>query len=238
MKINRLQGLHGAAAATGVVIIIDVFRACTTACYALDRGPGRYWLAGSCSTAARIATESTSALLIGKPELGSTLAYHIPNSPTRVADVEVEGRAVIHRTAAGARGVVVAERADAIFLGCFANAGSTIARIGQLGPAVVSIVAMGHEGNAPAPEDDLCAGYLEARLRGQTLDIAPFVPGLKSSSGAYFFGASQAEYPSSDFASCLELDRFEFAIEARRSGDAALIWATPPVSDTRPHWKR
>jgi 2-phosphosulfolactate phosphatase len=228
MKLNRLQGHHGATQATGTVVIVDVFRACTTACHGLDRGPACYWLTSSSASAARIASETSRPLLIGKPEKGSALGYHIPNSPTRVASVAVEGRDIIHRTTAGARGVIAALHSDTVLLGCFANASATVARIGQLKPEVVSIVAMGHEGNEPTPEDDLCADYLAMKLQGQELDILPFFSALRSTSGAYFFGDTQDEYPSSDFAHCLELDRFDFAVEARRSGDAAEIWATWP----------
>ena len=47
MKINRLSLIDGARKATDLTVIIDVFRAFSTACYAFDQGAKKIIVVGS-----------------------------------------------------------------------------------------------------------------------------------------------------------------------------------------------
>ncbi len=51
MKIKILQLLDGAKEATGLTVIIDVFRAFSTACYAYDNGAKKIIPVGEMTTA-------------------------------------------------------------------------------------------------------------------------------------------------------------------------------------------
>lgn len=205
-----------------VTVVIDVFRSFTTACYVLDNRPSSYKLAENCSVISRLALQTISPILIGKPEKGSPVTYSIPNSPTRVIDRGVTDQHVLHRTAAGAKGVLLSKDADVILLAGFVNAQATANYISKLNQPDLKFMPMGHEGITPSLEDDLCCSYIQALLQGKKLDLQPFIPQLKEGPGKYFFDEDQAQYPRHDFVLCMETDRFNFAIQAIVEGD----WAT------------
>lgn len=136
----------------GVTVVIDVFRAFTTAPYVLEKKPETYMLATKSTVISRLASEFPAPLLIGKPEIGATLHYNIPNSPTRVKEVQVTGQNVLHRTEGGAKGVLDAKGADLILVAGLANAEATAQYIKKLINPKVTIVPMGHEATTPSLE--------------------------------------------------------------------------------------
>jgi len=231
MKITLLRGLEEAARARGIVIVIDVFRAFTVACHAFAGGASGYLLAPTSAVAARLATHHPDALLVGKPEVGASLRYHIPNSPTRLLEQRLAGRTIVHRTGAGVPGVLAAEEADEILTGAVVNAGAIVRCLQQGAPEHVSLLIMGHEGSGADLEDELCARLIQARLAGEPFDLAPWRARLRASAGHYFLTEAQQEYPREDFDRCLALDRFDFILRAELLGDHAQLHAVavPPA---------
>lgn len=224
MQIETHHLLEGAANATGVVVIIDVFRASTTTCYVMSQSPTDYFLVGDSITVAQLKKADSQAFLIGKPEGGLEPQYDIPNSPTLSLHHDLSTRVVVHRTAAGARGVLNALRADEVLVAGFVNVGATVTYIQNQKSSVVSLVCMGHEGTLPAPEDELCAEFFMARLKGgEGVADRERIHTLRLTSGAYFFGEAQGEYPTADFERCLEIDRFAFAVRAEQIGSYARL---------------
>lgn len=225
--------LHRAREATGLVVIIDVFRAFTTACYVADRSPAAYYLLTASEAAASVPSLGGNPLLVGKAELGVDLGYHIPNSPTLARAVDVEGRAVLHRSGAGAKGVLAATAAHEIITGSFVNAAAVARYIRRKQPPRISIVPMGHEAGTPSLEDDLCAACIAALVRGERFDLSPHLDALRTGPGKYFFEGA-AEYPAEDFDRCLERDRFDFVLQATLRGDyAELRRLDPDLEPTR-----
>jgi 2-phosphosulfolactate phosphatase len=223
MRIQTAGLLRGAEQARGLAIIIDVFRAFTTACYALSAAPRDYLAVADTRAAARIAACSERPFLIGKPELGASLTYDIPNSPTRLLASTLTGSTAIHRTGAGARGILHATEAEEVIAASLVNAGAAARYAAARDPDVVTLVCMGHEGTAPSAEDEVCAELIEARLRGRSFDLKARLPSLREGPGRYFFGDEQLEYPREDFDRCTEVDRFTFILRAARLGDHARL---------------
>jgi 2-phosphosulfolactate phosphatase len=203
-----------------VTVVIDVFRAFATAAYILHQRPREYLLTSTSASAGRLAAADPDALLVGKPEIGARIAYHIPNSPTRVVESQIAGRRVVHRTEAGARGVLAAD--GIVLVAGFVNARATAAWLRRM-RAHVRFWPMGHEAASPTLEDDLCAACIESLLIGRTFDLSPHREALREGTGRYFFGEDQWQYPHEDFERCLELDRFGFAIQAEVRGDHARL---------------
>ncbi|WP_341760885.1 2-phosphosulfolactate phosphatase [Candidatus Tisiphia endosymbiont of Thecophora atra] len=206
-----------------VVVIIDVFRAFTTAAYVLDRNPTIYMLAKESTIISRLATNFNNPLLIGKSEKGVDLIYDIPNSPTRVRAVTIAGRSVLHRTEAGAWGVLLAKEADIILAAGFVNAGATAEYIKTLSNAKVIIIPMGHEGTTPSLEDNVCAEYIKDLINGKKTNLTKFLSILRESSGKYFFSQDQWQYPKEDFFRCLKIDHFNFIIKATIMDNYAIL---------------
>ena len=68
MKTEIHHLIEGARAATGVAVIIDVFRAFSVACYAFGNGAARMIPVGDAETAYRLKRENPAFLLIGEIE--------------------------------------------------------------------------------------------------------------------------------------------------------------------------
>ena len=221
--IRRLPiPLARARTATGLTVIIDVFRAFTTACHVAARSPRAYQLVTSSAAAQAVLSLDPLPVLIGKAEFGVDLRYDIPNSPAHSATVEVQDRVVLHRSGAGAKGVLAATQADEVITGSFANAAAVARYIRSRSAERVTLVPMGHEAGTPSLEDDLCARCIAALVDGQDFDIGPHRAALRAGSGRYFFEGA-AEYPLEDFELCLERDRFDFVLRAELLGDHALL---------------
>lgn len=206
-----------------VVVIVDVFRAFTTACHILNKNPASYTLALRSTAIGKLKSKLPRVLLIGKPEKGTSLIYDIPNSPARVNEAHVANRHVLHRTEAGAKGILHAKEADVVLAASFVNAEATAKYIQKLSNPYVKIIPMGHEAMTPSLEDNLCAEYIEAFLKGQKINIDSYLTRLKETSGKYFFEDDQWQYPSEDFYYCLDTNRFDFAICAEVHEDFAVL---------------
>lgn len=203
-------------------VVIDVFRAFTTACHVLSAGPAAYLMVATSEAALVLRRSHPGALMIGKPEVGEDCLYDIPNSPLLATRADIRGRVVIHRTAAGAPGLINLAAEGPALAACFANLAATVRTIRSSGRRCW-LSPMGHEGKEPSLEDDLCAEAIMLALDGRRLDLTPHLPSLRMGSGRYFFGADQAQYPQEDFALCLSLDVFDFPIWARRHGDYVML---------------
>lgn len=206
-----------------IFVIIDVFRAFTTAGYVLNKAPSEYILAKDSEVLSLLKNDTQEPLLIGKYEVGADLKYDIPNSPTRVDEGKISNRQVLHRTEAGARGVLQASEADVILCAGFCNAQASVDFIKKYDNPRVVFCPMGHEATTPTLEDHTCALYLQTLLQGVKLDLSPFDEAHQKGSGKYFFSEDQWQYPREDFQKCLEVDRFDFAIRASLKENYALL---------------
>lgn len=206
-----------------VTVIVDAFRAFATASYVLERSPMQYFYATKSSVLAKLASNFNNPLFIGKNEKGENINYNIPNSPTRVTEVEVTDRVILHRTEAGAKGILAATDADIILAAAFVNARATARYIRKLSEPKVTIIPMGHEAVNPSIEDDICAQYILFLINGKQLDLKPFIPVLKKGSGKYFFTEDQWQYPREDFKRCLKANCFNFTIQAKLHDNYAIL---------------
>lgn len=224
IKIEHASLHSGCSDAQDIVVVVDAFRAFATACAVLAQHPADYFIVSDSATASRLAGRHPDRILIGKPEIGASLVYDLPNSPSRAGMVNLTGRTVIHRTTAGAGGVLLATRSSCVLAAGFGNVRATARHIRQLRPCSVTIVAIGHEGRTPALEDDLCSQCIGAAIRDDAFDLSPYQNSLREGPGRYLVGGPSDEYPEADFAMCLHVDRYDFAIRANlHSGYASLV---------------
>lgn len=131
-----------------IIVVIDVFRAFTTAAYILDQNPKHYYFTNKSSVVRRL--QQQSSILVGKPEIGEALPYTVPNSPTRVRELPLNNKVVIHRTEAGGNGVMNAQNADLILVLSFPTLHATVRYLKHFKKAQIIIRPMGHEGVTPS----------------------------------------------------------------------------------------
>jgi 2-phosphosulfolactate phosphatase len=220
MTIEILQLLEGARQATGMAVIIDVFRAFSTACYAIDRGAGPVYPAGTIEEAFFLKKEFTGSLLVGERNEQKPEGFDFGNSPSHILDAEVKGKIIVHTTSSGTQGIVNVRNADQIITGCFVNAGAIVRYIRKLNPQNVSLVCMGYACQYPTDEDTFCAEYIRNELLGLPTDWDNMVETIRKGTGARFFEPeSQTWAPSTDFDMCLRRNIFDFVLKAEKENE-------------------
>ena len=198
-----------ARAARGVVVVIDVFRAFTTAAAALANGAERIVMCGDLDEALRLRTSGVGRYAMGERRSLRPEDFDFGNSPLEIAGRDFTGETLIQTTSNGTRGVLAALGAERVYAGAFVTADATAAAIAASGPAETTLVAMGDD--ARADEDELCALYLRARLNGLAPDRDAVAAAARSLTPRLSWGTISA----GDVDACLEIGTRPFAIRIR-----------------------
>ena len=215
--------VRDAREATGTAIIIDVFRAFTTAAIAFDRGATRITLVAEAEDALELYRSGVGDLLIGEVDGKRPEGFDFGNSPHEMSQADVSGKSLVQSTRAGTVGVAAAGNADTIYLGSFVVAQAMVNSILRQQPDVVSIIAMGDQGRVRSDEDEQCGIYLRNILEGRKPDFAA-VQSLIMTGGATqkFYDPGQPQYHPEDVDLALQIDRFPFAMRITRE-DGLLV---------------
>ncbi|WP_075187160.1 2-phosphosulfolactate phosphatase [Teredinibacter haidensis] len=222
MQIEFVDFVAGARNAQGLVVVIDVFRAFTTACYCLDAGAEKIIAVGDSEQALNYRYQLNQCVLLGERFGRKLPGFDFGNSPSEIAGQSLQGKTVIHTTHAGTQGLVNAVGADEVLTGAFVNARATANYILAREPERVTLVRMGLNADTRSDEDWFYADYLAAILNGDAVDDATVYQKLKASPfSARFFDETQPWSPAADFECCLAFNTFDFVLKARRLDDQA-----------------
>lgn len=217
MEIEILQLLEGAKKAQGLVVIIDVFRAFSTACYAFDSGIQRIYPVGDLEKAYQMKKQNPEFILVGERNEQKPEGFDFGNSPSQLLGTNLNGKTMVHTTSSGTQGIANAINADEILTGSFVNAGAIIEYIRKQNPAKVSLVCMGYSCQYPTDEDTLLAVYIKNELEGIPNDFQAMAEQIKKGDGARFFAPEKQEWaPMADFDLCLSLNRFNFVLKVEQ----------------------
>lgn len=209
--------------ATGIVIVIDVLRAFSTAAYAFSRGAKEILLVSTVEEALALRSQVPNSKVMGEVGGLPPEGFDFGNSPAQIREQDLTGLTLIQRTGAGTQGAVRSKKADILVAASFVVAGSTVEYISRLEPAEVTFVITGIHNN---DEDLACAEYLEALLKGQRPDTKPFVQRVYDSRDALqHLDPAQPAFPLSDLDYCTRIDHFDFIMPISRE-DGKLIMRT------------
>ena len=226
MNINILQLIEGAKVASGITVVIDVFRAFSTACYAVDKGIRRIYPVGDINQAYQLKEEHPDYLLVGERNEQKPEGFDFGNSPDQLINTPFAARTMIHTTSSGTQGIVNATNADEILTGSFVNAGAIVRYIRAKNPTTVSLVCMGYACEYPTDEDTLCAEFIKNELEGKNNDFAGMIATIKAGDGARFFDPDKQSWsPENDFHLCTQLNRFNFVLKVEKEGE--LVYLRP-----------
>ncbi|RPI58665.1 MAG: 2-phosphosulfolactate phosphatase [Chloroflexi bacterium] len=236
-RVRRHSLLDGARRAEGVAVVIDVYRAFTSAALMLHLGAEKLVLVAEAEAALDL-KRSLGALAVGEREGRKVPGFDLGNSPAEVLAAGralFEGRVVAQRTSAGVQGAVAAARhCEKVFLGSYLTAAATARAIAALSPPpeVVSLVAMGWAGRVATPDDEGCADYLEHLLTGRPYDhVATLQRIVEDEATIKFVRGDQPHYPPEDPIYCLQRDLLDFCLLLGHEGDrlvARAFWAPAP----------
>lgn len=170
MEIRVDSLIEGAKRAKGTVVIIDVYRAFTTASVAFEQGVSKILFVATIEEALEAKASGLADYCVGEVDGIPPQGFDFGNSPYELSKVDLAGKVIVHRTSAGTVGVTAAAGAEHIYGGALVNARATVNHVLASRPSLVTIVAMGLNGVTRTDEDEQCALYMRNLLLGRRPD--------------------------------------------------------------------
>lgn len=209
--------------ATGVVIVVDVLRAFSTAAYAFSRGADKIILVGDVEEALSLKSQIADSKAMGEARGLPPEGFDYGNSPTQIREQDLSGITIIQRTGAGTQGAVRCKNADVLLAASFVVADATVKYVRSLAPADVTFVITG-ETYSGGEEDFACAEYLESLFKGQNVDAKPFIQRVYDCKDAVeHLDPDRPEFPVTDLEHCTHIDAFNFAMPITKENDLLVM---------------
>jgi 2-phosphosulfolactate phosphatase len=213
MEIRRFSLIDGAKQAQGLAVVIDVFRAFTTAAYAMNNGAEKIIPVETVKEAFEMKKKCQHAVLMGERSGKQVEGFDYGNSPYEIENVDFTGLTVVQTTSAGTRGLIEANGADIVLPGSFVIADAIVDYINKSNMEIVSLVAMGWGGRIKSPEDENLAKYIEMKLKGLEPNFVVMKEEIRAHpEGAKFFDRTQNTFVEGDFHAAMDLNRFDFCL--------------------------
>jgi 2-phosphosulfolactate phosphatase len=196
----------------GLVVVIDVIRAFTTAAYAFHKGAKEILIVKDVEEAFQLYDKYPDYLLMGEVGGKKIEGFHFGNSPYEISKQDLAGKTLIQRTSSGTQGIALCKGKDnRVLASSFVVAKATCKRIKQLNPAIVSLMSTGS-----GSEDQALADYLEVLLKEGSTDHLPYIEQVTTSPTA-------SRNPPEDIDACAQLDTFDFAMEVFSEGECQVL---------------
>ena len=214
----------------GVVVVVDVLRAFTTAAYALAGGAAAIWLVAGVDEALELGRSLPGALVMGELHGRRPPGFDLSNSPVEVARAALEGRVLVQRTSAGTQGAVAATGAERLFAASLVCASATAAAVRATGLGAPAYVITGRFPDQPhSGSDDLATARLIERARtGQALAAAATAAEVAGSDeAARTLAVGEGHVHPGDVEAAVAVDRFDFAMEVERLDDSLRLVRRP-----------
>lgn len=215
----NIKIIHNAKEATGIAVIIDVFRAFTVEPYIINNGAKMLIPVGDKQIAYNFKEKNNQYILVGERNGIKLPGFDFGNSPSQLENINFTGKTVIHTTSCGTQGIVRAENAQEIITGSFVNAQAIAKYIQSVNIEDVSIVSLSKPNQLPEEEDELCAQYIKSLLEDHPIsNIKEKLEKLKETRGSRFFCEdTQDNFPERDFYLCTELNKFNFVLRVNKN---------------------
>jgi 2-phosphosulfolactate phosphatase len=226
----RYTTLEDCHTANGVVIVIDVLRAFSTAAYAFSRGIKEIILVSSVEEALSLKSCLPNAKAMGEVGGLPPPGFDFGNSPTYLSLEELSGITLIQRTGAGTQGAVRSQNAEVMLAASFVVADATARFVSNLGTRKVTFVITGKYGNR-GDEDLACAEYLEALMKRDQPAREPFIQRVFASRDALqHLDPAETGFPLSDLYYCTQIDKFDFALPITREDGRLIMRCVIPAT--------
>ncbi len=217
MEIEILQLTEGAKKAKGLTVVIDVFRAFSTACYVFAAGAEKIIPIEHVEEAFELKKVMSDVVMLGERFERKVPGFDFGNSPTHVMNQNFKGKTIVMTTSSGTKGIANASLSDEIITGSFVNADAIVRYILKKDPQIISLVCMGYEGRYPTQEDTFLAEYVRDKLLGMEPDFDKMKEMLTIGDGARLLDPANHEWsPSTDFELCLDPNRFNFVLKIEK----------------------
>ncbi len=219
MRISR-GTLDTCPSLEGTVVIIDVLRAFTTACYAFEAGVTEVVLAGTVAEAFRLKKLFPGSLILGEIDGFPVAGFDLPNSPSALPHWDLSGVRLIQRTTAGSQGALRSTKASKLLAACLCNLTATVSYLYMASPSSIALVPTGLLTGGWGDEDVACADAIEALLQDRPPDLPQVVKRVTDSrSGRHYTDPENPVFPASDLKLALQVDRYPYPLRITRKPD-------------------
>ena len=158
-------------------------------------------------------------VLMGEDGGRRVVGFDLSNSPTEVAQADLQGRDVVQRTSAGTRAVVAASAATRCWCAGLVCASATAKAVTASDLGDPTYVISGWRDAARPGDDDLETARLIERVRigepTRAQETAAAVAASREAAVTLALGAGHVDPRDIEYA--IRVDAFDFAMEARRS---------------------
>tara|TARA_Y100000590_G_scaffold312813_1_gene353559 strand:+ start:91 stop:786 length:696 start_codon:yes stop_codon:yes gene_type:complete len=210
--------LTGAENAVGTAVIIDVFRAFTTAPILFSKGAKKLIFVADISEAIKLKKQGIGQICVGEVDGIKPTGFDFGNSPHEISNADVRGKTIIQSTRAGTVGVISAQNASSIYVASLVNAFATARVIKKSNENLISLVAMGWSAKERTDEDEICAMYIRNMLLGLKPDSEPIRKLILDSKEAQKFAdPDQPHFHPEDLEIALKIDLYNFAIRVAKN---------------------
>ena len=214
MKIIIINDRKLNKAKKKLIVVIDVLRAFTTACYAMSNNPNDYIVVPDLDSAYNLKKKNPDYVLIGEKNGYDVPGFDYGNSPTQIKDLDFSNRTIIHTTTLGTKGISNAlKHTGEIITGSFVNAKAIVNYVKKESPNIVYLFCT--DGRLNDNEDLMFAKYIKGYFENNPLDINIIREKLtKHESGTNYLINPRTEYAKNDFFLALKLNKFNFVLKA------------------------
>jgi len=218
-----LTNLQNVDQAKGLVIVIDVLRAFSTTCYIVNNNAKYIIPVETREQAFDLKNKNSDYILIGERHGKPIEGFDYNNSPSQIEKVDFTDKIIIMTTTAGTKGIINVKYADEILTGSFVNSEATIKYIEQKNPTVVSFVCT--DSSYYNNEDYLYASYIKSHLEKRPLNFLDIKNSLLNHPCTYgFIKEPITEHSRQDFKLCMETNKFNFVIKAKKLKDNVALY--------------
>ncbi len=203
-----------------VAVVIDVFRAFTTAAVAFDRGVPRIICVKELDDAFDLKRQHPRASLMGEDHGPRPENFDLGNSPDGATRFDFNEHLVIQRTSNGTAGLVEANTEHLFAASAVAATATARHLIEHFDRARIEFVP-----TRPGAEDQACADFMSSILDGRDPDPVAFHAELRTIADASIgrwtdrLGSDHPEVLgyAADLAICCDVDRFDTAMVGHRT---------------------
>lgn len=205
------------------VVVIDVIRAFTTACYVYAGDPRIIYPVAEISDAEAWKKEDADVILVGERLGVSIPGFDYNNSPAQMMRADLRKKIIVMTTTAGTRGLHGVPPHARVITGSFVNSGAVVSYIQKEKPAAVTFLCT--DDRYYDSEDFLCASFIKSRLIGKPLSFQTIRSHIRRHpTTKLFLESPYIETPRKDFALCMETDVFPFVLIRKiQKGHIALV---------------
>lgn len=216
--------LDDAHLARGVVVVIDVLRAFTTAAHAFDAGIVNIYPVAGVGEAILLRESMPGSLIMGEVDGEKPAEFDFGNSPCQFDGLDLHGCSVVQRTSAGTQGIIKASHVEHLFAASFVVANATAQKLSTLKPTEVSFIITGVLMGRDGDEDRACAEYIQALLAGENPQAELFSQRVyNSTAGKAFQAVNDGHELHKDLEMSILIDRFDFSMPIMNNGQLLVM---------------